>query len=103
MNRSPAGRLRLDVPLPVATFKARVEERVWLLPFEEQLHKEFELTILQRQSWDWYSRCCGLSLGAVLDGLEARLRRRAARKLREQVERELALVEAAATGPRGKK
>jgi len=89
-------RLALDVQMPMATFRATVEQRIYLPTLEEQLRKEFELTDLQRQSQDWSTRCCGLNLGGLLNGLGNRLKRREARKIREEVLRELALVEAAA-------
>jgi hypothetical protein len=39
--------------MPVATFRTRVEQRVRSLTLEEWLHKEFDLTGLQKQSAEW--------------------------------------------------
>ena len=51
---------------------------------------------LQRQSQDWASKCCGYNLNQLATGVKKALQRRKARKIREQVERELAEVVAAA-------
>ena len=83
--------------LPVATFKTSVERRRFTLTLEEELHKEFELNLLQRQSRDWASRCCGYNQTQLATSVKKGLQRRKARKIREQVGRELAeVVEAAA-------
>jgi hypothetical protein len=91
-------RLNLDwnVLLPTATFRTSVEQRVYVLSFKEQLAKEFKLTPMQQQSQEWASRCCGVNLVKLVSGLEKRLERRRERKTREEVARELALVQAAA-------
>ena len=81
--------------LPVATFRTSVEQRVYVLTFEEQLHKEFDLNAFQRQSADWASKCCGLDVGQVVKSIERARQRQLARKAHEQVARELAEVEAA--------
>ncbi len=96
LNRNPTPGLR-DTSLqpPVATFRSGVEQRVFVLTFEEQLRKDFTLNALQRQSADWGSRCCGLDLGLLFNGIEKALDRRKARKIREQIARELAELEAA--------
>jgi hypothetical protein len=96
--RTPARSLRFDakLPPPVATFKSAVNQRVYLLPFLEQLRKDFELTPLQRQSAEWSSKCCGFNLLTLTGALERALRERKERRIREQVSRELAEVQAAA-------
>jgi hypothetical protein len=96
LRRTPERPLRLDVHLPVATFRTSVVQRVFLLTFEEQLRKDFRLNILQRQSQDWSSRCCGIDVLRLVKSLDERLQRREARKIREEVARELAQVVAAA-------
>lgn len=97
LQKSPAGRLKLDVPLelPVATFKTGVNQRMYVLSLEEQLRKEFTLTTLQRQSADWASKCCGLNLNQLFNSAERALHRRKVRKIRQQIARELAQLEAA--------
>jgi hypothetical protein len=89
--------LKLDMPLqvPVATFKTRVDQRVYVLSLEEWLEKEFTLTDLQRQSADWAAKCCGISLDPLFKSLEQALQRRKVRKIREQIARELTELEAA--------
>ena len=65
--------------------------------FEEWLQKEFALTDFQRQSQEWYAKCCGinlLNLPQWADKLDRARRRRELRKLREQIARELAHIEA---------
>ena len=96
LNEPPAPRL-LDMPLqlPVATFKTGVDQRMYGLTLEEQLRKEFALTPLQRQSAEWASRCCGLNLNQLFNSAERALHRRKLRKIRQQIARELAQLEAA--------
>lgn len=97
LESTPAERLRFDLQRPVATFKVEVEQRGYMLSFDEWLRKGFELTPFQRQSQEWRSRCCGinlLNLGGVTTKLNEALRRREARQIREQVARELAQLEA---------
>ena len=65
-----------------------------MLPFEEHLRQQLELTPLQRQSQDWASRS-GIDLGWLFKGLEKALERRKARQIRERISRELAELEAA--------
>ena len=53
--------LKLDMPLqaPVATFRTRVDQQVFVLTLDDWLEKEFKLLGLQRQSADWAAACCG--------------------------------------------
>jgi hypothetical protein len=98
LNRTPMQSLRFDarMPVPVATFKVTVTQRIFVVPIMDSLRKEFELTPLQRQSAEWSSKCCGISIAALTEGLERALRRREERRVRERVARELAEVIAAA-------
>jgi len=93
LERSPAERLKLDLQLPVATFRATVEQRRYMLSFAEWLQKEFELTPFQRQSQEWRSRCCGIDLAGLTHTLDRALQRRETRKIRNQIARELAQLE----------
>ena len=98
-------RLDLEMKLPVATFRVRVEQRRLVPTFEEWLEKELKLTGLQRQSADWAAQCCGgyrfaggsypVSLDPLFKSLANALERRKVRKIREQIARELAELEAA--------
>jgi len=96
LKRTSTSRL-LDTPLPrpVATFRSGVEQRVFVLTLEEQLRKDFTLTALQRQSAEWASRCCGISLSQLFNSAERALQRRQVRRIRQQIARELAELEAA--------
>ena len=96
LAKTPTG-LKLDMPVqvPVATFKTRVDQRVYVLSLEEWLEKEFKLNLLQRQSAEWASKCCGIGLDPLFKGVERALQRRRVRKTREQIARELAESEAA--------
>ena len=96
LKETPAPKL-LDVPLqlPVATFKTGVDQRMYGLTLEEQLRKEFTLTPLQRQSAEWASKCCGLNLNQLFNSAERALHCRKLRKIRQQIARELAQLEAA--------
>jgi len=78
------------------TFKARADQRTWVPTLQEHLHQKFDLSPMQRQSADWAARCCGLKVGQVIKMAEDALRARKVRKTREQIARELALIEAAA-------
>jgi hypothetical protein len=93
----PPGPGLLDTPLqlPVATFRVKVEQRVFVLTLEEELRKEFTLTALQRQSADWASKCCGLNLDQLFKSARAALQRREVRRIRQQIARELAQLETA--------
>lgn len=90
-------RLKLDMPVevPVARFKTRVDQRVYVLPFDEWLEKELKLVGLQRQSADWGAKCCAISLDPLFRSVEEALQRRRERKIREQIARELAELDAA--------
>jgi hypothetical protein len=90
--RTPA--LRLDQKPPTPTFRTTTEGRVLMLPFQEYLRQQLELTPLQRQSADWASRCCGFDLGQLFKGLEQALDRRRTRTIHERISRELANLEA---------
>ena len=90
--RTPA--LRLDQKPPTPTFRTTTEGRVLMLPFQQYLRQQLELTPLQRQSADWASRCCGMDLGQLFKGLEQALDRRRTRKIRERISQELADLEA---------
>ena len=96
LNKNPAPGLRdRSLQPPVATFRTGVEQRVFVLTFEEQLRKDFTLNLLQRQSADWGSRCCGINLNQLFNSVEKALHRRKVRKIREEIRRELAELEAA--------
>ena len=82
--------------VPLTRFRTSVEERRYMLPFKEQLDKDLEPTLLQKQSRDWASRCCGMDLGVLFKPIDQALQRRKERKIREQIARELEELEAAA-------
>jgi hypothetical protein len=94
LKQPPPRRFKLDMPVPVATFKTSVEQRVYVLTLENWIEKEFKLTALQRQSAEWGSKCCGLSLDPLFKSAGRALQRRKERKIREQIARELAQLEA---------
>jgi hypothetical protein len=96
-------RLQLDVELdvPVATFKMRVDQRIadaYLITVEDQLRRQLTLTDLQRQSADWASRCCGINLlevfKSVNKSVDEAMKRRQIRRIQEQIARELGELEA---------
>ena len=66
---------------------------------EEHLRKEFTLTLLQRQSAEWASKCCGYDIGQLVKIVDKALQARKLRKTREQIARELAELEAAGKKP----
>ena len=93
----PVERALVLPPLvPLTRFKIGVEERTYMLPFKEQLDKDLEPTLLQAQSRDWASRCCGLDVGVLFKSIDRAMQRRKERKIREQIARELEEVKAAA-------
>jgi hypothetical protein len=88
--------LTLPPLVPLTRFKTGVDERTYMLPFKEQLDKDLEPTLLQAQSRDWASRCCGIDLGLLFKPIDQALQRRKQRKIREQIARELEALKAAA-------
>jgi hypothetical protein len=94
----PSHSLRFDarMPEPVATFRVTVDQSVFGLSIVDQLRKEFELTPLQRQSADWRSRCCGINLLTLADGIGKAIRQWKEQRIHDRVSRELAEVIAAA-------
>ena len=88
----------LDIPplVPLTRFRTSVEERRYMLPFKEQLDKDLEPTLLQKQSRDWASRCCGMDLGVLFKPIDQALQRRKERRIREQIARELEELKTAA-------
>jgi hypothetical protein len=97
LANGPARELKPDAPVPlrVPTFKARVDQRVFVMTLEEALHKEFDLNDLQRQSAEWASKCCGVDIGQLVKIVDDAMKERQVRKTREQIWRELAELEAA--------
>jgi hypothetical protein len=96
LEKTPERSLKFDAHMPpVVTFKSRVDKRAFVLSLEEQLRKDFTLNLLQRQSAEWSSKCCGINLNQVFTSVEKALQRRQLRKIREQIARELAELEAA--------
>jgi len=96
LRKAAPRRLEPEAPVQLAVpFKSRVVQRVFVPTLEEHLHQTFDLNLLQRQSADWASRCCGLDLGRVFQYAETALREREVRKVREQIARELAAIDAA--------
>ena len=91
LAKAPPRRFEPETPQQLrVTFKARVDQRVFVPTLEEHLHKEFDLTPLQRQSADWAARCCGFDLGQLVEWTQTAMRERKIRKTREQIARELA-------------
>jgi len=88
----------IDIPplVPLTRFRTGVEERTYMLSFKQQLDKDLEPTLLQKQSRDWASRCCGMDLGVLFKSIDQALQRRQERKIREQIARELEELKAAA-------
>ena len=101
LDKTPPRPLKPDVPvhLTVATFRTRVRPACVCAVAGDHLRKEFALTLLQRQSADWASRCCGSDLGQLVQRINKALRDRKVRDLREQIARELAELEAARKTP----
>ena len=72
---------------------------MWVPTLKEHLHNTFDLTPMQRQSAEWAAQCCGIKIGQVVQMAEDALRARKIRKIREEIARELAFIEAARTPP----
>ena len=99
LKQPPAIDVNRPLEQPVATFRITIEHPRYVPTIEEWIRREFRLSALQRQSAEWGSKCCGLNLLSLASGLtkgikEAR-QRREVRKIREQIARELAELEAA--------
>jgi hypothetical protein len=97
LTKRPTPGLKLDTAIepPKPVFKSGVEQELFVLPFEQWLEKEFELRGLQKQSAEWGAKCCGIDLGILFKGIEDAMDRRKVRKIRSQIKRELAELEAA--------
>lgn len=96
LAKPPAPPLAPSQPVQLRpTFRSRVDQKAFVLTLEEELHKEFDLTIFQRQSAEWRSKCCGYDLGQLFRVIEKALEERKLRKTREMIVRELAELEAA--------
>lgn len=95
LDKGPGLKLNVPIPPPRPTFKARVDQRVFVMTLEEALHKEFDLNELQRQSARWAAQCCGYNIGTLIDKVDQAMREREIRKTREQIARELAELAAA--------
>jgi hypothetical protein len=96
LDKPPALRAELKEPVQLRpTFKSEVERHPWVLTLEQELHKEFDLNAFQRQSAEWRSKCCGIALGPVLDAISKARRNAEVSKVRAQIRRELAELEAA--------
>ncbi len=95
LKKPPGIDLNRPLQVPAATFKTRVEQHVYVLTLDEWIRKEFKLTALQRQSAEWGAKCCGLNLLQVFTSTKRALRRREVRRIREQIARDLAQIEAA--------
>jgi len=80
---------------PAATFRTGVDQRVWVLTLQEELHKEFDLTPLRRSQLAWAAKCCGIDIGMLIKPIDNALKARQLRKIREQIAQELADLEAA--------
>lgn len=94
LRRAAPRRLEPQVPVELAVpFRSGVTQRVFVPTLEEHLHKTFDLNLLQRQSADWASRCCGFNVGQLFKYAEAALREREIRRIRDQIARELAEIE----------
>ena len=97
LEKPPPPPLKPAAPVQLRpTFKTRVDQRTWVPTLEEHLHKQFDLTPMQRQSAEWAAKCCGMNIGQFVKLAEDALRARKIRKTREQIARELAELEAAA-------
>ncbi len=96
LEQAPALRLETSVPLQAPpTFKSRVDQHVFVPTLEQELHRQFDLNALQRQSADWAARCCGYDIGSMLKAVDRVRRERQIRKTRAQIARELAALKAA--------
>ena len=95
LEKPPEGLLAFPPPVPLPLFRTKVEEKRFMLSFEEQLHKDLEPTLLQKQSREWASQCCGLDLGMLFKSIDRALDRRRERKIREEIARELEALKAA--------
>jgi hypothetical protein len=93
----PAPKLRQDEPvrLPRPTYRVHVEQRIFVPTLDEWIDKTFALTALQRQSAEWGAKCCGLRVGDILDGINKLRRERQLRRIRAEIARDLAAIEAA--------
>ena len=65
-----------------------------MITLEEDLRKTFALTDFQRQYAEYAARAGGIDLGVVLRPIEKAMDEHRVRKIREQIARELAELQA---------
>jgi hypothetical protein len=96
LSHAPATPLKPSAPVQLRpVFRTRNADRPFVPTLEEHLRKTFDLTDFQRQYASYAAACCGVDLGALFRNVDRALDERRERKVREQVARELAFVEAA--------
>ena len=87
--------LKPSAPVPLRpVFRTHSVDRPFVPTLEEHLHKTFDLTDFQRL-YARYAASQGIDLGVLFGKIERALDERHQRKVREEVARELAFVEAA--------
>jgi hypothetical protein len=91
LEREPG--LKLDLP-QTPDFRVTIEQRRYMLTFEEWLHKEFDLNPFQRKWLEDHYRASvftpyGVDLLQLYDRLDRLSKQYKSRRARKQVEREL--------------
>ena len=92
LDREPG--LEIEFQVPVPTFHVTVEERRYMLTFDEWLHKEFDLNPFQKKWLEHYAKGVlftptGVDLLQVHDRWKRFSRQLESRKARREVAREL--------------
>jgi hypothetical protein len=100
LDKPAARRLTPSQPVQLRpVFRTRNTDRPFVPTLEEHLRETFELTDFQRQYAAYAARCCGLDIGALVRSVDHALAERRERKVREEIEREIAFIEAARAKP----
>ena len=95
LARAPAN-LKPSEPVQLRpVYRSRSVNRPFVPTLEEHLHETFDLTDFQRKYAEYAAVAGGIDLGVLFRKMERALDERRERKVREEVSRELAFVEAA--------
>jgi len=95
LSRPTATRLQPSEPVQLRpTFRSETLAHPFVPTLEEDLRKTFALTDFQRQYAEYLARAGGIDFGVLLRPIEKAMDEHRLRKIREQIARELAELQA---------
>ena len=101
LSRPTGTRLQPSEPVQLRpTFRSETLAHAFVPTLEEDLRKTFTLTDFQRQYAEYAARGGGIDLGVLLRRIEKAMEEHRVRKVREQIARELAELQASKSAAR---